>query len=108
VSFLSRARFAVLLASLLWCALAGPALADAKVIVELKTAAGAPTDGTVELKKGDARYQCTTQGGRCEISGVPGGLYSAEVTQAGKPAAKPKSVMIPPSGEVKLIVNAGA
>lgn len=81
-------------------------MAEATVIVELKTADGSPTDGTVELKKGDARHRCTTQQGRCEIKGVPGGMYTAEVTQADKPSPKPKSVMIPPSGEVKLIVNA--
>lgn len=82
------------------------ASADAKVIVELKTPDGASAEGTVELKKGDARHSCTTQKGRCEISGVGGGMYTVEVKQEGKPPPKPKQVMIPPSGEVKLIVNA--
>jgi hypothetical protein len=92
--------------SLTW-ALALPALADAKVVVELKDKDGAPTDGTVELKKGgETKHTCTTQAARCEIAGVPGGMYTVEVKQAGKPSPKPKEVMIPPSGEVKLIVNA--
>jgi hypothetical protein len=94
------------LALVVWCALTSSALAEATVVVDLKAPDGAAADGTVELKKGDAKYRCVTQKGHCEIKGVPGGMYSVEVTQGDKPVAKPKSVMIPPSGEVKLIVNA--
>jgi hypothetical protein len=101
----SRARSA-LLSVVVWCALTSAALADATVVVDLKTAEGSPVDGTVELKKGDAKFRCTTQKGHCEIKGVPGGMYTVEVSQADKPSPKPKTVMIPPSGEVKLIVNA--
>lgn len=90
---------------LVW-ALAFPALADAKVIVQLKAQNGSPADGTVELKKGDKKFSCQTSQGRCEISGVPGGMYTVEVKQPGKPSPKPKEVMIPPSGEATLIVNA--
>jgi len=97
-----------LLTVVAWCGLAGSALADATVIVDLKTAEGASADGTVELKKGDAKFRCTTQKGHCEIKGVPGGLYSVEVSQPDKSPPKPKTVMIPPSGEVKLIVNASS
>ncbi len=95
----------LLLSALLW-SVAGVALAEATVIVELRTPDGAPTDGTVELTKGEAKYGCTTQKGRCEIKGVPGGMYNVAVSQGDKPASKAKSAMIPPSGEVKLIVNA--
>ncbi|MFT3923544.1 MAG: hypothetical protein QM778_13520 [Myxococcales bacterium] len=97
---------AALVGLVVWCGLASSALAEATVIVDLKTADGASAEGTVELKKGDAKFRCTTSKGHCEIKGVPGGMYSVEVSQADKPAPKPKSVMIPPSGEVKLIVNA--
>ena len=83
-----------------------PAWAEAKVIVELKTKDGAATDGTVELTKGDVKHSCTTKNAHCEIPGVAGGQYTVEVKQDGKPSPKPKQVMIPPSGEVKLIVNA--
>jgi hypothetical protein len=60
----------------------------------------------VELTKGDSKHRCTTDKGRCEIKGVAGGQYTVGVVQTGKPSPKPKTVMIPPSGEVKLIVNA--
>ncbi len=92
-------------AALVW-SVAGVAFAEATVIVELKAADGSPVDGTVELTKGDAKHRCTTEKGRCEIKAVPGGMYNVEVSQGDRPAPKPKSVMIPPSGEVKLIVNA--
>lgn len=84
----------------------GLARADAAVIVELKRADGSSADGTVLLTKGDTKLECKTQNGRCQLSGVPGGTYSVEVIQADKPASKPKRVMIPPAGEVKLIVAA--
>ena len=82
------------------------AFADAKVIVELRGKDGAPVDGNVQLSKGESRHSCTTKAGRCEISGVPGGLYTVEVKVGDKTPPKPKQVMIPPSGEAKLVVNA--
>jgi hypothetical protein len=86
--------------------LAGNALAEASVLVEVKRGDGSSADGTVRLIKGDTKLQCATSKGRCEIKNVPGGSYTVELEQAGKPAGKPKSVMIPPAGEVKLIVAA--
>ncbi len=83
------------------------ASADATVTVELKSPAGASVDGSVVLVKGETRFRCTTDKGRCEIRSVPGGMYSVEVTVPGKPSPKPKQVMIPPAGEAKLVVNAG-
>jgi hypothetical protein len=95
-----------LIAACLTFAMASPAWADAKVSVELKAKDGSPTDGEVLLTKGDAKFSCKTSAGHCEISGVPGGMYTVEVKQEGKPSPKPKQVMIPPSGDTKLIVNA--
>jgi hypothetical protein len=86
-----------------WCS---SARAEASVIVELKRADGSSADGIVRLSKGDAKHECTTKNGRCQIAAVPGGTYNVEVVQADKPAGKPKRVMIPPAGEVKLIVAA--
>ena len=80
--------------------------ADAAVIVELKRPDGSSADGTVLLTKGGTKLECKTQNGRCQLTGVPGGTYSVEVIQADKPASKAKRVMIPPAGEVKLIVAA--
>jgi hypothetical protein len=82
------------------------AYADASVIVELKRPDGAPADGVVRLTKGDTKLECTTQKGRCQLSGVAGGTYNVEVVQSDKPPARSKRVMIPPAGEVKLIVAA--
>ena len=84
----------------------GRARADASVVVELKRADGSSAEGVVRLSRGDAKYECTTKSGRCQIAAVPGGTYNVEVVQADKPAGKPKRVMIPPAGEVKLIVAA--
>ena len=82
------------------------ALAEATVVVEVKRADGSAADGVVQLTQGATKLSCTTSKGRCEIKGVAGGSYSVEVQQAGRPSTKPKTVMIPPSGEVKLIVAA--
>ncbi len=83
------------------------AYADATVTVELKGEKGAAVDGTVELVKGETRFRCTTTQGHCELKGVGGGMYEVQVTTGKKPEPKAKQVMIPPSGEVKLVVNAG-
>jgi hypothetical protein len=80
--------------------------AEAVVVVELKRADGSLADGVVRLSKGEIKFECTTQKGRCQLAGVPGGTYSVEVVQGDKPANKAKRVMIPPAGEVKLIVAA--
>ena len=84
----------------------GHAYADASVLVEVKRADGSGAEGTVRLIKGETKLSCVTTKGRCEIKNVPGGLYTVELEQSGKPAGKPKTVMIPPAGEVKLIVAA--
>jgi hypothetical protein len=83
------------------------AYAEATVIVELKGEQGTPVNGTVELVKGDTHHRCITVQGRCEMRGVAGGMYEVKVSDSKKPAPKAKQVMIPPSGEVKLVVNAG-
>ena len=87
--------------------IAGTALADATVVVELRRPDGTPAEGSVQLTKGEAKHRCATgSSGRCTIAGVAGGVYTVSVEQAGKSAPKEKTVVIPPSGEVKLIVNA--
>ena len=86
--------------------IAGHAYADASVLVEVKRADGSSAEGTVRLVKGETKLSCVTSNGRCEIKNVPGGSYTVELEQSGKPAGKPKTVMIPPAGAVKLIVAA--
>lgn len=86
---------------------ANTAWAEATVVVELKRPDGSPAEGAVQLTKGEAKHRCTTDtSGRCTIAGVAGGIYTVSVAQVGKPGPKEKTVVIPPSGEVKLIVNA--
>lgn len=99
-------RAATLLAGALWLGLGSVALADATVVVQLRRADGSAAEGTVLLSKGETHLRCTTQQGRCEIKNVPGGSYTVELEQGSEPAGKPKQVMIPPSGEVKLNVAA--
>lgn len=90
----------------LFLSLPSIAYADATVVVEVKRPDGSAADGVVQLTQGASRLRCTTTKGRCEIKGVAGGVYTVELEQAGRPASRPKTVMIPPSGEVKLIVAA--
>ncbi|HEY6878700.1 MAG TPA: carboxypeptidase-like regulatory domain-containing protein [Polyangiales bacterium] len=86
---------------------AASAAADASVVVELKRADGTPVAAAVVLTKGETKYRCDTDAnGRCVIKGVAGGMYQVTAEQAGKTPSKPKTAVIPPSGEVKLIVNA--
>jgi hypothetical protein len=90
--------------------LASTALAEATVVVELKRPDGSSAEGTVVLSaqgKREEKYRCSTdKAGRCALPGVVGGMYTVSVEQPGKPAPKEKTVVIPPTGEVKLIVNA--
>jgi len=81
------------------------ALAEATVAVELRGESGAPVDGRVTLTKGEATHSCETVHGKCKVTGVAGGLYTVTVVQPGKSPPKPKQVMIPPDGEVALIVR---
>jgi len=86
---------------------AAVALADARVLVELKRPDGTAVTATVVLTRGEAKYRCDTDAaGRCTIKGVAGGVYQVTAEQPGRPATKAKTAVIPPSGDVKLIVNA--
>lgn len=86
------------------------AFAQARVSVELKSAAGAPAEGEVSLHKktGERVASCKTTSGHCEMSNVDGGMYEVRVVPASGPAPKPRSVMIPPEGVAKLIVSTGS
>lgn len=87
---------------------AASASADAKVLVQIRSASGASVDGKVTLSPtaGGKAYTCQTASGRCQIGGVPGGRYVVRF-QPNKGEAMPsRKVMIPPSGEVKLSVAA--
>lgn len=88
---------------------ARPALAEALVVVEVRTAEGEPADGRVVLRPrgGDGReHSCTTSNGSCRITGVPGGRYVVTFEPASGPAPAPRNAMIPPEGTVTLRVAA--
>lgn len=91
-------------------ALAGPALAEATVVVELKDASGKAAEGEVGLytKAGEKVATCTTRAGRCEMAGVAGGSYEVRVVPAAGKPPKPRSAMIPPDGTATLIVSTGS
>lgn len=93
---------------LVLCLLAVPlaALAQSRVIVEVRTPEGDVADGkvTLEAVKGGERHSCTTTRGRCVLEGVPGGKYMAKLEPAKGEAPAPRRVMIPPSGEVTVHV----
>ncbi len=96
-----------LVVALALLSLAGSALADANVVVEVRSAAGEEAEGVVTLTprgQGEA-LSCTLRVGSCRIVGVPGGRYVVTFAPAeGQPPA-PRNVMIPPSGEVRLSVS---
>ncbi|NLE48031.1 MAG: carboxypeptidase regulatory-like domain-containing protein [Sandaracinaceae bacterium] len=84
------------------------AVAQARVIVEVRGAEGAADGLTVELSPADGgrSFRCTTSKGKCSIDGVPGGRYRAKIIREGEGGPRPRSVMIPPSGEVTVVLPA--
>ncbi len=82
------------------------ALADAVVQVRLVSQSGQPVEGTVTVSPAaGGSFSCRTQGGTCRIPNVPGGRATVTVAPAQGAAPPPRPVMIPPSGNVSLIVN---
>jgi hypothetical protein len=84
-----------------------PASAQATVSVRVTAPRGGPGEAEVTLTApGGERYGCTTRSGRCRIASVPGGRYvvTAAPTRGGQRPG-PREVVIPPSGEVSLIVS---
>lgn len=82
------------------------ALAQSRVIVEVRAPSGEAADGTVTLEPvaGGKSHSCTTTRGSCTLEGVPGGRYLAKLTPREGEAPAPRRVMIPPSGEVTVHV----
>jgi hypothetical protein len=81
--------------------------AEATVSVTVKDKDGQPADGKVTLTGADGKEvgHCTTDKGRCEIGGVPGGMHTVTVAPEKGAAPKPRKVMIPPTGKVALVVS---
>ena len=100
----------VLGAAALLALISGTALAEAKVVVELKDSAGKSAEGEVGLytKTGERVAACKTNAGRCEMASVAGGNYEVRVVPAVGAAPKPRSAMIPPDGTATLIVSTGS
>lgn len=108
-----RARLApfalalVLAVAALFTVVLGIARAEATVQVDVRP----PADGTVTITPnapGARTFSCQTRAGVCTITGVPGGLATVRFTPAaGGPAPAPHTVMIAPSGIVRLTVPSG-
>lgn len=91
----------------LGAAVTGTAHAEATVQVEVRP----PVDGTVTITPnapGSRTFSCHTRAGACTIAGVPGGLATVRFApDGGAPAPAPHTVMIAPSGTVRLTVPSG-
>jgi len=98
-------RFARTLAVLLVSIVPALASAQARVNVVVQSDDGTPREGRVVLEANGQRHQCRTEGGRCSISGVPGGRYTARFTPNEGAAPPPRAVVIPPSGDVELRIG---
>lgn len=91
--------------------LALPALAyaQAQVTVEVRNPGGSPADGVVSLTpegSEEPTHRCTTRGGSCSMTGVPGGRYVVRLRPTvGGDAPDPRPVFIPPAGSVTLRVS---
>ncbi len=97
--------FAALLTSLL--ALASLALAQAAVVVHVRTADGRPGEARVTLtpEGGGAAHSCTTSGGTCRMPVAAGRYVVTAQPTAGGRAPIPRPLPIPPSGEVTVSVT---
>lgn len=104
---LGRHAFGLLVLVALTLGTAATAFADALVVVEVRTPAGEPAEGTVVLAPvGEgATRRCTTSAGTCQLENVPGGRYTVTVEPREGEAPAPRKVVIPPSGRVSLIVS---
>lgn len=104
---LGRHVSSLLLAVVLILGTASIAFAEALVVVEVRTPAGAAAEGTVVLAPlGEgATHRCTTKAGTCQMEKVPGGRYTVTVEPTAGDAPAPRKVVIPPSGRVSLIVS---
>lgn len=82
------------------------AVAQSRVIVEVRTPSGEAADGKVTLEPvgGGKSFSCTTTRGQCTLDGVPGGRYLAKLAPSTGEAPEPRRVMIPPAGEVTVHV----
>lgn len=104
-----RTWWAAIVAGVLALGVARSASAQATVQVQVRTPDGKVANGKVVLEgRGEERrYSCTTREGKCSIEGVPGGRYEVRLEPRSGEAPPPRKVMIPPSGEVTLIVSTG-
>jgi hypothetical protein len=82
------------------------ARAEATVLVEVRP----PAEGTVTITPnapGSRSYSCTVTAGQCTIAGVPGGMATVRFQPTTGAAPPPHSVMIAPTGNVRLTVPSG-
>lgn len=104
-----RAKLLGAFASFVMLAATAVALAQAVVVVQVRTAAGQPGEAVVTLTpegSQGAPHTCRTRAGTCRLSNVPPGMYvvTAEPTAGGQ-APVPRRVPVVAGGEVTISVT---
>lgn len=99
-----RARLIAVLAFVSLLAIAALAAAQAQVVIQVRTASGAPAEATVTLsREGAPPYRCRTSGGSCRLSNVTPGMYVATAQPLGEGAPPvPRNVPVVAGGEVTI------
>jgi hypothetical protein len=89
------------------CLHRGVARADPVVVVHVRRQ-GAPAEGTVFLRDGHERITgvCTTRDGTCRIPSIEPGRHYVWVRLPDGRESVERPVVLPPDGEVTLIVAA--
>lgn len=98
-----RAPLAAILAVLLWPLTAS---ADATVVVRLSPATVGREATVILSGPSGVVGTCRTSQGTCTMRGVPGGRYEVSARSDDGQETAPRPVMLPPDGEVRLIVVA--
>jgi hypothetical protein len=103
-----RAKITAFFAAIAILCTALVASAQARVVIQVRTAEGSPSEAEVTLvpEQGGPSHSCRTSGGTCTIPRVPGGRYIVTATPTGGGEAPlPRRVPIPPTSEITISVT---
>lgn len=80
------------------------ALADATLVIRIGPSAPG-REATVIVRDGEREIgRCHTDHGTCRIEGIEGGRFTVVARAADGAETAPRTVVVPPSGEVTLIL----